>query len=366
MTNRKQTSLRPFNVFSARKVTAIATAVLTSVLLAACGGGGDSALDAAASAKSSDLPDSTAKAATSTSIFYGVNGRNTNGGAYDATPVSTQISQLKDLGATIYRNDVYNLASANVVAKMAQTMAASGITVYPVIMLGTGYNSEQDAYNAAYTLGQQVANTYNYKYFEVANELEAQALNGNVDGNVWYQYNNQPFMVARGVLRGMIAGVKSVRPSAQIIVNGTWLHYAFFQMLMDGSQPDGTHGHPTVNWDITAWHWYSDQGSMLNACGGSGCHNMLSVLASFGKPVWINEFGVRPNYGSESQIASYLSGNQMMAQYQSVASQYNIKSIQAFELYDDNEGAFGLLRGDGSSQKPAYSAYKNFVASHPM
>jgi hypothetical protein len=365
MTNRKQISLRPFNGFSARKATAIATALITSVLLAACGGGseGNAVLDAATKTA---VPDSTAKAATSSSIFYGVNGRNTNGGAYDGTPVATQLAQLKDLGATIYRNDVYNLNSAIVVAKMATTMAASGVTVYPVIMQGTSFNTEQDAYNAGYTLGRQVAGTYKWKYYEVANELEAQALNGNVDGTKWNQYKNQPFVIARGTYRGLIAGVKSVDSSAKIIVNGTWLHYSFFQMLMDGSQPDGTHGHPTVNWDITAWHWYSDQGDMTHACGGSGCYDMLAVLHSFGKPVWINEFGVRPSYGTDQQAATYLAGNTMMAQFQSVASKYNIQSIQQFELYDDSEGTFGLMKSDGKTQKPMYAAYKNFVASHPM
>lgn len=363
MTNRKHNTPRSFNLFSARKAAAIATAVLTSVLLAACGGGSD--VDLAATDKSA-LPDSTAKASTSTSIFYGANGRNTNGGAYDSTAVATQLAQLRDIGAKIYRNSVYNLASAKVVAKIAQTMEAGGVTVYPVIMLGTGFNNEQDAYNAGYNLGKQVAGTYKYKYYEVANELEAQALNGNVDGTKWNQYRNQPFVVARGVIRGLIAGVKSVDGSAKIIVNGTWLHYSFFQMLMDGSQPDGTRGHPTVNWDITAWHWYSDQGDMTRACGGTGCYDMLGVLHSFGKPVWINEFGVRPNYGTDAQIASYMAGNRMMAQFQSVASKYNIQSIQAFELYDDSEGAFGLMKSDGQTPKDAYWAYKNFVASHPM
>ncbi|EKS70531.1 MULTISPECIES: glycosyl hydrolase [Caballeronia] len=365
MTNLNPTSLRNFNVFSARKAAAIATAALTSVLLAACGGGGETAFDDA-TAKSAAAPESTAKAATSTSIFYGANGRNTNGGAYDSTPVATQLAQLKDIGATIYRNDVYNLASAKVIAKMAQTMAASGVTVYPVILLGTGFSNEQDAYNAAYTLGAQVASTYKYKYYEVGNELEATALNGNVDGTSWTHYKNQPYVVARGVIRGLIAGVKSKDSTAKIVVNGTWLHYAFFQMLMDGSQPDGTRGHPTVSWDITAWHWYSDQGNMTRACGGTGCYDMLGVLHSFGKPVWLSEFGVRPNYGTDQQIANYMVGSMMMAQYQSVASKYNIQSIQAFELYDDNEGNFGLMKSDGQTTKPAYWSYKNFVATHPM
>ncbi len=181
MTNQKQAFLRRFNLFSARNVAALATAALTSVLLAACGGGDNGFADATAK---SALPESTAKASTSTSIFYGMNGHNTNSGAYDSTPASTQLAQLQDLGVKIYRNDVYNLASAKCVAKIAQTMAAGGVTVYPVIMLGTGYGSENDAYNASYSLGQQVASTYDYKYYEVGNELESQALNGNVDGSI--------------------------------------------------------------------------------------------------------------------------------------------------------------------------------------
>ncbi len=49
-----------------------------------------------------------------------------------------------------------------------------------------------------------------------------------------------------------------------------------------------------------------------------------------------------------------------------VASKYNIQSIQAFELYDDDEGDYGLLQGDSVTQKAAYWAYKNFLQSHPM
>jgi hypothetical protein len=365
MTNQTQATLRRFNLLKTGKLAAFATAALTSVLLAACGGGGDGLASATDKSSTSSLPDSTAKASTSSSIFYGMNGHVTNGGAYDATPIATQIQQLKDLGVKIYRNDVYNLASAKVVANMAQQMAAAGITVYPVLMLGQGYSNEQDAYNAGYALAQQVAQTYNYQYFEVGNELESK-LNGNVDGNIWWQYQNAPFVAARGVLRGMIAGVKSVRPSAKIIVDGTWLHTAFFQMMMDGSQPDGTHGHPLVNWDITAWHWYSDQGDITHACGGSGCTNLLATIQSFGKPIWINEFGVRPNYGSLQSIGQYLSGPLMMQQFQSIASTYNIQSIQAFELYDDSEGAFGMMTSDGHTQKPSYSNYKSYVQSHPM
>ena len=361
--NRIQATNSRYPRHSFGKISATAAVIAASLLVAACGGA-DNAVETA-TAKAADVPESTAKAATTSSVFYGANGHITNGGAYDSTPYGTQLSQLQNLGVKIFRNDVYSQASAKVLATVAKQFAAGGVQVYPVMLLGLNYNSEQAAYNAGYTMGQQTAQTYKYAYYEVGNELEANALAGNYDGNAWYQYNNQPFTIARGVMRGMIAGVKSVDSSAKIIVNGTWKHTAFFQMLADGSQPDGSHGHPTVNWDITAWHWYSDQGDMTKACGGTGCHDILGVLSSLGKPVWINEFGVRPTYGTNSAIASYLTGNLMMQQFYNVASKYNIQSIQAFELYDDSEGAYGLMQSDGKTQKPAFTAVKDFIASHP-
>jgi hypothetical protein len=59
----------------------------------------------------------------------------------------------------------------------------------------------------------------------------------------------------------------------------------------------------------------------------------------------------------------------MMAEFVRDASKYNIQAIQFYELYDDpagGEGPYGLLLNDGKTQKPQYSAFKNFVASHPM
>ncbi|WP_061171562.1 hypothetical protein [Caballeronia hypogeia] len=343
----------------------IAAAVVASATLAACGGDSGSAVDAATG--KSAAPKSTAKAASGNgSIFYGVNGHNTNGGAYDGTSPQTQLAQLQELGATIYRNDVYSAASAKALANVANTIENGGVTMYPVMLMNLNYNNEDDAYQAGFVMGQQTASSYHYKYYEVGNELEAKTLNGNWDGNLWTHYTNWSFMLARGVIRGMIAGVKSVDGSAKIVLGGTWKHTAFFQMLADGSQPDGSWGHPTVSWDITSWHWYSNEGDITHACGNTGCQDVLQTLHSMGKPIWINEFGVRPDFGSYDQIAAYITGNTMMAQFVSVASKYNIQSIQAFELYDDSEGDYGLIQGDGTTKKPAYWSYKNFVLGNPM
>ncbi|WP_321795648.1 hypothetical protein [Caballeronia sp. J97] len=400
---------------------AIALAVAASMLLAACGGGGGgdstassttatqsgSASASGVSVTASDTPASdsgTSKSTTSPSstdstgttpstgtdsaasssagsgsatasqsarLFYGVNGHNNEGGAYDISSPALQLSQLQDLGAKLYRNEVYDEHTANKLAGIAQTMAAGGVTVYPVILSAINiFSNETDAYNAGFTLGQKTASSRRYPYYEVTNEMEAELLLGNVDGVYPQQFDLAKFRVLRGVIRGMIAGIKSIDTSGKIIMGGgTWLHYGFQKMLATGMEPDGSVGHPVVDWDITAWHWYSEQGDITNACGGTGCHNVLAELKALGKPIWINEFGVRPYYGTDQQIAAYLTGNLMMAQFVALASTYDIESIQSYELYDDpvgGEGPYGLLQNDGVTQKPAYAAYKNFVATHPM
>jgi hypothetical protein len=303
------------------------------------------------------------------SIFYGVNGHNNEGGAYDISSPALQLSQLKDLGAKMYRNEVFSQYGASKLAGIAKTMAAGGVTVYPVMLMGVDYASENDAYNAGYQLGVWTATAYKYAYYEVSNELDAEVLGANVDGVTPDQYDNAKFQIARGVIRGMIDGVKSVDPNGKIVMGGgTWLHYGFDQMLANGTQPDGTTGHPVVNWDVTAWHWYSDMGDITNACGGTGCHDVLGTLQQMGKPIWINEFGVRPWLGSDQQNAAYLTGSLMMAEFVAVASKYNIQSIQTYELYDDptgGEGAYGLLQNDGVTQKAQYAAFKSFVVAHP-
>ncbi|WP_250865434.1 lipopolysaccharide biosynthesis protein [Caballeronia sp. INSB1] len=308
-------------------------------------------------------------ATSATSIFYGANGHNNEGGAYDLSSPALQLSQLQDLGVKLYRNEVYSQGTANKLAGIAKTMAAGGVTVYPVMLMSLAFSSETDAYNAGYQLGVWTATSYQYPYYEVTNELDASAISGNVDGVYGQQFDNTKFQIARGVIRGMIAGVKSVDPNGKIIMGGgTWMHYGLDQMLANGTQPDGTTGHPVVNWDITAWHWYSDMGDITNACGGTGCHDVLAALQQMGKPIWINEFGVRPWLGSEQQIAAYLVGNKMMAEFVAVASKYNIQAIQTYELYDDpagGEGAYGLLKNDGKTQKAAYAAFKNFVSANP-
>ncbi|PRX31997.1 putative glycosyl hydrolase [Paraburkholderia sp. BL18I3N2] len=372
---RRQTHLQ--RILSSHMTRLLGAAIASSVLLAACGGGGDSSQDAAAVANRARRNPSTPATtpattpttpATTGKIFYGVNGHFQQGGAYATSSTQTQLAQLQDLGMTIYRSDVSSKAAATALAQIATTMAAGGVTVYPVLLISPQeYASETASYNAGYALGQQVASAMHASYYEVGNELEADTLAGNYDGTFATDYVNSKFMIARGAIRGMIDGIKSVDTQGKIVMGaGTWLHWGFDQMLAQGTQPDGTAGHPVVSWDVTAWHWYNDYDDIQNICGGSGCYNVLSKLQAFGKPIWLTEYGVRPWTATDSQAASYLTGGTMMAEYASVASKYNLQSIQMYELYDDPAGTYGLLQSDGKTKKSQYSSVKSFIASHPQ
>lgn len=297
-------------------------------------------------------------------MFYGINGHNNYGGGYLLSSPAVQLTQLQDLGIKMYRNEVFEQWSATNLAGVAKTMAAGGITVYPVMLMNIDYPDEQTAYNAAYAFGRQVARSS----YEVTNELGTPCLVGWVDGVRPTDFDNQKFQIARGVVRGMIAGIRSVDSTGKIIMGGeTWLHYGFDVMLANGTQPDGTSGHPVATWDITTWHWYSEQGNITNACGGTGCFNVLATLKSFGKPIWMTEVGVRPYFpGTQQQAAAYLANDMLGALL--VIAPYDIESLQGYELYDDlpgGEGDYGLLLDDGKTPKPQYAAVKNFIAANP-
>ncbi|SAK62436.1 hypothetical protein AWB82_03164 [Caballeronia glebae] len=325
---------------------------------------------AASSPTPASGPSTTAKPviAPAGSVFYGMNGHDNWIGPYQTSTPEQQLAQLKDLNVTLYRNDVSNVAQAQKLAGIAQTMEQSGVTVYPVILQQLDFPDENSAYQASYALAQQIVNVQRYAYYEVTNELAPQCLVGYVDGVNTTDYKNDCFQLARGVIRGLIAGIKSVDPDGKIIIGGnTWMHLGFDTMLANGTQPDGTSGHPVVTWDITAWHWYSEQGDIRHACG-TLCYDVIGTLQAFGKPIWINEVGMRPSFpGTADQAATFMANN-MMGALLAIAPQYNIQSLQVYELYDDpptGQGPYGIMLNDGVTKKPVYTAVKNFIATNP-
>jgi len=316
-------------------------------------------------------PRGTANASPS-SIFYAVNGHIAQGGAYNTASMAQQVAYLSQLGAKLYRNDTWDQGTATLLKSLAQAAAPSGIQLCACMTPDTSVvSSETQAYSVGYAQGQMTANTLKglVKYYECGNEYENNIVQD--DGVAPSQYNNTAFPIYRGLIRGMIDGVKSVDSGNQVIpAPGSWLHFGFFDMLWNGTQPDGSSGYPPVRWDITSWHWYSDMGDITAATGGSGTYNMLNELQTrYGKPIWISEYGVRPNFGTDAQIASYLVGNSMLAGFAANAARYGVQCTIMYELFDDGQaggdGNYGLIQFDAVTKKPSFSALQSFITANP-
>jgi hypothetical protein len=317
----------------------------------------------------------TVAAATSGELFYGMNGHLAwPNGIYKTMSAAAQLALLKDLGVTNYRVDVADAGMAQTVANaLTGAFAGSGVAIAPCLNpWSTGYNqygSESDAYTLGYNLA--VACTKPLKglvrYIECGNELDAAGLITNGDGSQTTNYSPAVWPAFRGVIRGMIDGVKAIDSSIQCGVNvGVPLAYRALQMLWSGIQPDGSingvSGQQQIRWDFTTYHWYESSGNVICGWQNNACMNILQVLKdSFNVPIWLTEWGWAGSSDSAAQAASYTTG--ALTEYRALKEQYNIQSIMMYCLIDPD---YGLVQNDGVTQNPAYAAFKQFVAANPV
>jgi hypothetical protein len=306
-------------------------------------------------------------------LFYGMNGHMAyNSGIYKTTTPAAQLALLKDLGATIYRCDVASGGMSQVLADALNgPFKGSGVQILPVLNpKSAGWDvtsSESAAYTLGYNLGVNCTTPLKglVKYIECGNECDV-ALKIGGNGASCADWNPAYWPSFRGVIRGMIDGVKAIDPTIQVGVNvGIPMAYRALQMLWNGISPNGTPngvgGAALVRWDITMYHWYKSSYDIQYA-GGSAAVDILQVLKdSFGKPIWLTEFGWSGSLDTPDSAAAYVT--KAMTQYKSVKDKYNIQCIMMYCLIDAN---YGLIKADGVTKNPAYAAYRNFVAANPV
>jgi hypothetical protein len=209
-----------------------------------------------------------------------------------------------------------------------------------------------NGYKAAQTCVLQTGVEMNIIY-EAGNELD-NWVGTSGDGSDISQYNRSNYIDARGLIRGMIDGVRALNSQALLEVhNAGWCHYGF----MTGLWKDG------VRWDITGEHWYGNEGDLLKA----GCENGINILkvlhSSFGKPIIVTENNVNAGPFTKAQMASYFQNE--MPELDAVAKQYDLESVDIFFLQDiPNFLTFGVYNGDGSKSE-AYPVISNYLQAHP-
>ncbi|WP_144107636.1 hypothetical protein [Paraburkholderia sp. BCC1886] len=302
--------------------------------------------------------------------FYGINGH------YDYTYTPAQlVTILKSMGCTSYRvgctDDPNQL---NAVIKIAQAFQTAGIKLLVLVNQGlwdsnnVWLGTEAKAYTRAYTCGATVANAlkaYGVTIYECGNELTRQSatiIDSTNAGTKAVDFNNTNWPVMRGVMRGLIDGVKSAQPTAKCGINFCVADIGAADALWEGMAPNGTGGYPKVRWDITTWHNYEVYGDIFNiGSDGSGPGFDLPTYckARYGVPFIITEWNTGPEK-SEAYRANYVTTQ--LGEFYAARKTHNIQSVMYYVL-DSGDSTYGIMV-NGTPLSPTYSAFTSFTAAH--
>ncbi|MCC8396384.1 hypothetical protein LJ656_27715 [Paraburkholderia sp. MMS20-SJTR3] len=303
--------------------------------------------------------------------FHGINGH------YDYRYSTTAlVSIMQNLGCSTYRLGVTNdAAPLNAVVNLAKAFQPTGLKLFALIDLGIRddnnvlFTSESAAYTWGWQNGAAIAAAlapHGVTMYECGNELTrdpAIIRDSTTAGTKLVDFNNANWPLMRGVMRGMIDGVKSMQPNAQCGINFCVADVAASDALWDGVQPDGTSGHPTVRWDLTTWHNYEVYGDLFNiGSDGSGPGFDLPTYckARYGKPFLITEWNTGPEK-SQSYRADYITSR--YASYYQARKTKNIQSAMYYDL-DSGDATYGLMI-DGVTLNQPYNAFVSYIAGHP-
>jgi hypothetical protein len=293
--------------------------------------------------------------------MLGINGHSMNIQSYTSLSAATQITMLKKMGMTMYRQDMgFNSdGSASNKTKFAELYAATnsaGITILPMIYTKTldFSKSESTNYNAAKIFGANIAskNAQYFKYYELGNELDNQCIVSG-DGDVNSNYDTKKFRAIAAYLKGLNDGIKSKQPDAKTMIDASWLHFAYLKML-------ASYG---INYDVIAWHWYSDM--EITASRRSVPLDITKTLSTmFDKPIWFTEAGQRyinnSTYEKTQSDFTVSFINKCMKNPQ-------IKVLLFYELMDEpaksaDEAHFGFVKWTSRYTKWQYKLIANTLS----
>jgi hypothetical protein len=309
-------------------------------------------------------------AAATPGSFHGINGHYD----YRYTP-SQVVSILRNMGCSMYRiGCTDDPAQLNAVVPLAQAFQSAGLTLFVLLQIGMRdangalLASEAAAYNRGHACGVTVASAlapYGVAMYECGNELtrdSAIILDSTNAGTKPVDFNNSNWPIMRGLMRGMIDGVKSVQPTAKCGINFCVADIGAADALWDGMQPDGTSGYPQLRWDMTTWHNYEVYGDIFDiGSDGSGPGFDLPAYckARYGVPFLLTEWNTGPEK-SLAYRANYISTR--YATYYQARKTNNVHSVMYYEL-DSGNDTYGVMI-DGIAVNLTYNAFVSFIAAH--
>lgn len=272
-------------------------------------------------------------------VDFGVNGHPLNPGSYSDMSLEQQVDLVKRLHLRTYRVNI-NPTHSDKFARLSQLIVLAQrehIRVLPVIVLpAKQYSDEDSAYHAAREAMHMLAKQFDTKIsvWELGNEYDLYCVKSGADGGSQAGYDPAKYAVVRGLINGMLAGLREGSPSSRSIVEtsqrtSTSLDSGFLQKLFQ----DG------VKFDITGYHYYSRSGRVPTA--GDGKNSLQVLHDSFHKPIWITEFDesainsqIGPNADPQQQGEALTAAlNEIAAD----ASRFDVIGADIYELLDEPE-----------------------------
>lgn len=224
---------------------------------------------------------------------FGVAGHAIGTPPYINTPPQEQMKLLKSMGMNIYRFSVLTMSDGRSTVPyrfdpFVKAARAAGVTLLPMLHHRTlDFSvSNTESYHRGKKIGRNFARQYKdiFTYYELGNELDNKCIIKGSSGQSRAHYNIKKWKTIAAYLKGMNAGIKLEDPTAKTMINASWLHYAFLEMLED-------HG---VTFDIIACHWYSEMESTAKKKPYYIDDITKKLSEKFNKPIWFTEINARP------------------------------------------------------------------------
>lgn len=309
-------------------------------------------------------------------VDFGVNGHPLVSGSYIDIPLKQQIMLLKSIGLKTYRVNI-NPTHKNKFQRMSQLISLArgeSIRILPnVILPPKEYSDEGAAFDEANAATYQLVKETGdgISVWELGNEYDLYCLKKGTNGSVPADYNPARYAIVRGLLRGMLAGLREANPSAESIIetsqhNPASVDIGFLEKLL----------HDGVRFDITGYHYYSRSGRVPTDSSGTDSLQVLHDL--FHKPIWITEFdeaALSPELGPSSDPE--VQGRALrtaMTEIIADADRFDVVGADIYELLNEpqlsgpsgvkpNQAQFGILSASGDATA-ASRAVKHFLSGN--
>lgn len=287
---------------------------------------------------------------------WGITGHSKSRYNYSLTPLANQMQKGADLGIGYYRIGTDPVIRSDgtydwtYLDEVVDTAYDKGLKVYLTIYASLGLSPavlEQRAEDLASRYQGKIA------YYQLGNENDLKCILGaQYDGSSPSHYDSAAYADVRDKLIALSTGIRSGDPYAKRVLNMTWKHTAFLEMLND----DG------VEWEVTGLDWYSNMGSATST---------LNKLQTYPQPeILIAEVNTRNGTytATEQEQADYITQTASEFYYDAPSK---VNGYMVYELLDEpahagGEGHYGLVYNTGGMFGPdklAYGAYQTAIAN---